>query len=211
MLSNPVPTGATKMKKIFEELQTWSVFNETKQLDFNGWYLKIKTFPILVDPPAMTPQDIKEVEFLGIPQRIYLTNKHHTRASAEHQKRWGSKIFIHEEDKPLMEIPVDGTFTDGEILVDELQVVRIPFAKTPGECAFFWPQKNVLILGDAIISPPQGLAMLSDDKFKDPVKARQGLLALRGLDFEILLMGDGKPILKDAKKIVEAFIQKENP
>ena len=197
------------MKKILPELYTWSIFNEPKQLDFNGLYLKTAHHSILIDPPPMQPEDIAQVESFGKPHRIYLTNKHHTRAAEEHRVRWGSKIYIHQDDAPLMEIKADGTFSDGELLEEELEAVRIPDAKTPGECGFYWAKNSVLILGDAIIGKPAGgLSMLSDDKFKNPTLARQGLSVLRGLHYDILLVGDGQSIMKHAKKTVDEFLTK---
>jgi glyoxylase-like metal-dependent hydrolase (beta-lactamase superfamily II) len=196
------------MKKILNHLYTWGVFNQDKQLDFNGLYLRTPQRFVLIDPPPMQPKDIEMVESFGIPKKIYLTNKHHTRDSAEHRARWGSKIFIHEGDAPLMEIPIDGTFSDGELIEEELEAIRIPDAKTPGECAFYWPNNSVLIVGDALIGKPEGkVSMLSDDKFKDPRLARLGLSVLRGLNYDVLMVGDGHSILHNAKAVVDAFLK----
>jgi len=195
------------MKKLHESLYTWSLYNEEKQLDFNGLYLKTLHHSVLIDPPPMQDSDLAEVEFLGKPHRIYLTNKHHTRNSAPLRERWGAKVFIHEDDAPLMEISVDGTFSDGELLENELEAIRIPDAKTPGECAFYWKKNGILIVGDAMIGKPEGkLSMLPDEKFKDPKRARQGLLALRGLEFEKLLVGDGYSIYSNAKQALEELL-----
>lgn len=195
------------MKQILENLYTWSIYNEEKQLNFNGLYLKVKEDWILMDPPSMSEEDFQFVEKTGKPQKIYLTNKHHTRASEIFRKRWESKIFIHEKDQALMEISTDGAFQDGEILEGEFQVIHIPDAKTPGESAFFWPSQKTLILGDAVIGKPTGsLSMLPNEKFKDPKLAREGLRVLAGLDFEILLLGDGAPLLHQAKDIFSSFL-----
>lgn len=199
------------MKYIAPGIYQWSVFNKEKGLDFNGLYLQTKAGPFLVDPPSLSPDEIKEVEILGKPVRIYLTNKHHTRDAAVHRKRWGARLLVPDGDQALMEIPVDGTFSDGELLAEEIRVIDIPDSKTPGECAFYWPQKKVLILGDAIIGKDGALAMLPDEKFKDPGAARRGLRVLRGLEYENLLVGDGKPVLGKASRVVEAFINQVSP
>jgi glyoxylase-like metal-dependent hydrolase (beta-lactamase superfamily II) len=199
------------VKQIQRGLYTWHVFNEQKGLNFNGLYLQTRTGAVLIDPPPMSPEDQAEVEALGAPKNIYLTNKHHTRDSLAHRRRWDCPIFIHELDKRLMEIDVQGTFFDDEVLVGELKAIRIPDAKTPGECVLHWFSRKVLIVGDAIIGKDAGLAMLSDEKFPDPRLARQGLRVLQGLDYDCLLVGDGTSILTNARPVVEAFIRKENP
>lgn len=195
------------MKTLMDGIHTWHVFSEEKQLNFNGLYIQSAAGPFLVDPPPMDEGDIAQVEQLGKPLRIYLTNKHHTRGSQEHRDRWGCGLWVPEDDKSLMEIPVDGTFNDGELLMEALEAVQIPDAKTPGECAFHWPDRKVLIIGDAIIHKPGGLAMLPDEKFKDPAAARIGLRVLQGLEYDTLLVGDGEPILTGASEQVEAFIK----
>lgn len=184
----------------------WSVFNEEKGMDFNGLYLQCQGGTLLIDPPPLSDEEIPQIESLGKPQFIYLTNKHHTRDSAAHRKRWGAKVLVPEDDRPLMEIEVDGTFSDGELIAGDLEAINLPDSKTPGECAFHWPAKKILILGDAIIGTDKGLAMLPDEKFKDPALARSGLRVLQGLEYDILLLGDGKCVTSNASQVVEKFI-----
>jgi glyoxylase-like metal-dependent hydrolase (beta-lactamase superfamily II) len=199
------------VKKILDDLYTWSVFNEQKKLNFNGLYLKAGGSFILIDPPPMSLDDRTFVEKTGAPARIYITNKHHTRASIDFRHDWKSRIYIHEKDQPIMEIMADETFSTGEMLEGELQAIRIPDAKTPGEVALYWAKNKALIVGDAMIGKPEGsLSMLSDDKFKDSKKARLGLNVLREYDFDILLVGDGASILKNAKTIFEQFLNQQS-
>jgi len=198
------------MKKILEDLFTWSVFNEEKKLNFNGWYLKTASSFHLIDPPPLAPEDIQFVEKMGTPKRIFLTNKHHTRASLDHRQRWGARISVNEKDQPIMEIMVDDTFSDNALLEGELRALRIPYAKTPGECALFWEKNKTLIVGDAVIGKPEGfLSMLPDGKFKDPKQAREGLRVLRECSFDKLLVGDGTPILQNARTVFETFLKEQ--
>lgn len=195
------------MKKILADLYTWHIFNKEKKLNFNGLYLKAGGSYLLIDPPPMSEEDREFVEKTGKPKTIYLTNKHHTRASIDFRHEWGSRIYIHENDQAIMEIMVDGTFFSGEILAGELKVIHLPDAKTPGESALYWEKNKTLIIGDAVIGKPEGaLSMLPDEKFKDPKLARQGLEVLREIDFDALLVGDGNSILKDGKKVFESFL-----
>ncbi|HCU23887.1 MAG TPA: hypothetical protein DF383_02625 [Deltaproteobacteria bacterium] len=197
------------MKMIREDIYTWSVFSEEKQLDFNGLYLRTPRYTLLIDPPPMEEADRRQVESLGKPSRIYLSNKHHTRASAEHRELWGAALYVHEAERPLMEIPVDATFNDGELIDGELEVIRILDAKTPGECAFFWKKHGVLIVGDALIGKaPGALSLLSDEKFKNPEAFRRGLAVLRGFEFQKLLVGDGASIFSNAKQALEQLLHR---
>ncbi len=194
------------MNSLVPGVYQWSVFNEEKGLNFNGLYLQCQGGALLIDPPALSAEDIAEIETLDPPKFIYLTNKHHTRAAAEHRARWSAKVLVPEDDQALMEIPVDGTFSDGELIARDLEAINLPDSKTPGECAFHWREKKILILGDAVIGKPEGLAFLPDEKFKDPALARQGLKVLKGLDYDMVLLGDGQSIFTGARQKLETFI-----
>ena len=65
-----------------------------------------------------------------------------------------------------------------------------------------------MILGDALIGKVPGkLNMLPPDKYRDSKLAKKGLSKLLDYEFESLLVGDGEPILKDAKEAVKVFLE----
>ena len=49
--------------------------------------------------------------------------------------------------------------------------------------------------------------MLPPDKYRDLPLAKKELNKLLNFEFEILLVGDGAPILNDAKKAVKSFLE----
>ena len=88
-----------------------------------------------------------------------------------------------------------------------LHAVTVPENKSPGETALHWPERRLLILGDALIGkPPGGLSLLPTKMYADMTRAREGIMVLLKLDFDALLVGDGDPILQDGKQAVEAFL-----
>src|SRR5437867_1292238 len=120
------------MKKLADSVHTWWVFSEEKQLDFNGYYLALGETAVLVDPPALSPEDIAEIEALGRPTEIILTNKDHRRQAPRARELFGAPIAIHAADRALIDCEVDRTFQDGEQLGGALQVVHVPDGKSPG-------------------------------------------------------------------------------
>lgn len=160
--------------------------------------------------PVIPPAGVWEtINLKGKPKAIYLTNKHHTRKSVQFKEKYLSPIWIHEADKPLMEIPADKTFQDGEFLDGGFEVIQIKDNKTPGESAFHLNRGNgIMILGDALIGHPSGeLHLLPPPKISNPEKAKMGLKRLFDYSFDVLLLGDGTSILKEAKKSVEKFLK----
>jgi len=73
--------------------------------------------------------------------------------------------------------------------------------KSPGEVALHWPERKILIVGDSVIgNPPGRCGLLPDKVVDDPQRLRESVRGLLGLDFDILLVGDGEPILQNAKE-----------
>ena len=59
--------------------------------------------------------------------------------------------------------------------------------------------RRLLVVGDAVIgNPPGQLSLLGEQVMDDPAKLRASLRKLAALDIDVLLPGDGTPILADA-------------
>jgi len=197
------------MKEIFSGIWQWSIFNQDKQIDFNGWCVKRGDEVVVIDPPTPSQDVLAAIQKIGRPTAVLLTNKHHTRATEVIRRNFDSLVWIHEADKKLMEIPVDRTFKSGDSLPCGLQAVTVKDGKTPGETAFFLSgEAPILFVGDALIGKPSGsVSMLPADKFKDPDRAKEGLKVLLKYKFEALLLGDGEPILSNGRGILQTFLK----
>lgn len=187
---------------------TWARFSEEKQLDFNGYYVSLPGGAVLIDPPLLREEDADQIETRGAPSKILLTNKDHRRGAPEARRRFRCPIAIHSADVPLVGCEVDETFEDGDRIAGTLAVVHVPDSKSPGESAFWWADRRILFLGDALIGkPPGALSLLPPEKFKDTVRARKGLERLKILGAETILVGDGVSIVADGRAALESFFE----
>lgn len=199
------------MKEIVSDIYVWSWFSEEKQIAFNGFFVRSPAGAVLVDPPPYEPDDLRQMEELGAPVAILLTNVHHARQAAGLAKQFDIPIKIHEADARGVDVPVAATFQDGDSLGAGLVAVHVPDAKSPGETAFHLPTGGVLIVGDALIGKPAGeVTLLPPQKYPDPIKARDGVRRLLELSFEALLVGDGESILHNAPAAIQRFLQTSN-
>ena len=90
--------------------------------------------------------------------------------------------------------------------VGPFTIVAVP-GKSPGEVAFHWPERKLLIVGDAVIgNPPGHCGLLREKVMDDPARLRQSVRQLLGLDFDALLFGDGASILRDAKLRLQELV-----
>jgi glyoxylase-like metal-dependent hydrolase (beta-lactamase superfamily II) len=195
------------MQEIVPGIHTWSWFSEEKGIDFNGFFVRGPEGAVVIDPPPYGDADLDRMKQLGPPQAILLTNGHHLRNARDLAGQLGIPIRIHEADAAMIDPAPDGTFSDGDPLPAGLATIGIPDGKTPGETALHVPWANAIILGDALIGKPAGsLNLLPAGKFKDPAKARDGLRRLLEVPFDIVLVGDGTPILRRGKEALQEFL-----
>lgn len=192
---------SSPMKQLLDGVWTWSTFDEARKVDFNSYWVDTGSARVVIDP---VPGDVDaELERLGRPTEIIITNKDHRRAAPRLRERFGARLLVHALDRPLMDCEVDRTFEDGELLAGALRVVRLADQKSPGESALHWPARRLLFLGDALWGKPAGaLTMLPDAKYPDPAAARRGLRPLALLDVDAICMGDGAPILSGAGRVL---------
>ncbi|MEE9130898.1 MAG: hypothetical protein V3T84_12835, partial [Phycisphaerales bacterium] len=79
--------------------------------------------------------------------------------------------------------------------------------KSPGEVAFHWPERHLLIVGDAVIgNPPGRCGLLREQVMDNPQRLRQSVRRFLDFDFDTLLVGDGEPILEGAKARLEELV-----
>ncbi len=199
------------MKEILPGIHTWSWWCKEKGMNFNGHAFVREATLIVIDPPPFGPGDREALLALGKPAEVILTNRHHDRASREMRREFGARVWIHEADAPDLPEPPDVAFREDQALPGGLRAVRVPDNKTPGECSLWLPAEDgsgVLILGDAVVGkPPGSLNLLPADKYRDVLKARQGLRVLLDLPFDSLLLGDGESFPMAGRSALDRFLE----
>lgn len=188
----------------------WSWYSEEKGMNFNGYLIGQGKERVVIDPPQMSIDDKQDLSIDGA-KAVILTNRDHTREAKECRLLLNTKVWAPEADAPEMgSVTIDQTYKDGDLLPAGLKAVSIPNGKSAGESALYLSQHGgIFILGDALVGMPDGtLKLLSPDKYTDVKKAKEGLRRLLDYEFEIVLVGDGNPILSGGKKAVEAFLNR---
>ena len=198
------------MIKLLDEIYTWSVFSDEKQLNFNGWFIQnqLSSFGnIIIDPPEPSEKDLVQMQKLGGVQQIIITNQHHIRRASVIREKFNSKLQINSADAPNIELTIDTKFTNGSLIAGFLKAVVVPNNKTAGETALYWEDRKLLYVGDALIGDPPGkLRLLPEKMYADIQRTKDGIKTLMDLDFDTLLVGDGDSILSGAKTAMAEFI-----
>lgn len=196
------------MREILPDILTWSRFSEPHGYDFNGYLIRDPGGNLCVDPVLPDDADLDAIARAGV-AKVVLTNRNHSRASNAVRERTGATVLIHPDDAPHAR--AQGTQIDGALRIGDavgpLVVVAAP-GKSPGEVALHWPSRGILIVGDAVIgNPPGRCSLLREKVMDDPQGLRRSVATLAALDFTALLVGDGVPILHDAKARLAELVQ----
>jgi glyoxylase-like metal-dependent hydrolase (beta-lactamase superfamily II) len=196
------------MREILTDIFTWPWFSEPHGYNFNGHFIRHADGNLCVDPVEPGDEDLAELARQGV-ARILITNRNHSRAANKIRARTGARTAIHAADAPHAR-------SEGAELNDELKVgdnvgpfvvVGAP-GKSPGEIVLHWPERKILLVGDAVVGDPPGRCKLLPDKVvDDPPRLRESARGLLALDFDTLLVGDGVPILQSAKERLRELIQ----
>ncbi len=188
------------METIAAGIRTWTWFSAPHGYNFNGLLLAHPEGNICIDPVEANAADLDEI-VRARPARVLLTNRNHVRAANRLRELTGARIAIHPADAAYARnqgATIDAELAAGE-RVGPLSVVAAP-GKSPGEVALYWPERRILIVGDAIIgNPPGRCSLLREQVMDDPALLRQSLRRLLELDFDALLVGDGVSIMGGAR------------
>lgn len=198
------------MREVLGDIYTWAWFSEPHGYDFNGHLIRHAEGNLCIDPVEPGDDDLDEIARVGV-GRILLTNRNHSRAANTVRERTGARTAIHADD--AAHAREQGAALDDALAVGQTVgplVVVGAAGKSPGEVALHWPERRILIVGDAVIgNPPGRCGLLREKVMDDPPRLRESVRRLLDLDFDALLVGDGEPILEDAKarlaELVETF------
>jgi glyoxylase-like metal-dependent hydrolase (beta-lactamase superfamily II) len=195
------------MREVVKDVFTWPWFSEPHGYNFNGYFIRYPGANLCIDPVEPTAEDLEELARQGV-ARILLTNRNHSRAANTIRARTGARSAIHPAD--AAHARSQGTDLDDELRLGDnigpLAVIGVP-GKSPGEVALHWPERKILIVGDAIVGyPPGRCKLLAEKVMDDPARLRASVSALLALDFDILLPGDGEPILHGARERLQELV-----
>lgn len=198
------------MQEIIPGIFTWSWFSERHGYNFNGYLVCAAEGNICIDPVEPDAPTLDAIARLGV-DHIVLTNRNHTRAANMVRARTNARTAIHPDD--TAHAREQGTIIDGDLHVAQhvgpLVVVGVS-GKSPGEVAFHWPERRLLVVGDAVIgNPPGHCGLLPEKVIDDSARLRTSVRQLLDLDFDTLLVGDGRCIMTAAhdrlRELVETF------
>jgi glyoxylase-like metal-dependent hydrolase (beta-lactamase superfamily II) len=189
------------METISADIRTWQWFSTPHGYNFNGLLIAHPAGNFCIDPVEPAAADLEEIVHAR-PTRVLLTNRNHVRAANLVRERTGARVAIHPADAAYARsqgAAIDDELRTGE-RVGPFVVIGVP-GKSPGEVALHWPERKILVVGDAVIgNPPGRCGLLREQVMDDPARLRESVRALFAIDFDTLLVGDGVSVMNGAKE-----------
>ena len=196
------------MKRLHrEDLFGWSVFDESRNIDFHGVAWVRAGGNVLVDPVPTSAHDEAHLRELGGAATIVVTNSDHVRDAPALAERFGAKVLGPRGERDRFPIRCDAWLGQDDPVVPGLTAHEVSGSKTPGELALTL-DGTTLITGDLIRAHEAGrLCLLPDAKLADPGAARASarrLAALPGI--EAVLVGDGWPVFRHGGEALRELV-----
>jgi hypothetical protein len=197
------------VQEIAPGLWHWTARHEHLGIDVSSYYLSEQR--VLIDP-IMPPDGLAALERDGAPEHVVLSNRHHDRDAWRMREAFGCTVHcvrngLHELDGRGPVEPFDfGEQLPGGIVVHEVDAI------CPDETALHLPAQRALVCADGVVRWPgkDGLSFVPDNFMDDPEQTKAGLCdaytRLLELDFELLLLAHGEPVLADGKGALRAFL-----
>jgi hypothetical protein len=187
----------------------WTALRESIGSEVSSYYLEAER--VVIDP-MVPPEGIHWFEARGAPEHAVLTNRHHDRDAWRLRAAFGCTVHcirngLHELDgRGPVEAFEFGDEIPGGLIVHEVGAI------CPDETALHIPRHRALACADGVVRWRGGdrLQFVPDWLMDDPEQTKQGLRdayrRLLDLDFDLLLLAHGDPVVGGAQDALGAFV-----
>lgn len=188
------------------DLFGWSVFDASRNVDFNGTVWVREAGNIVIDPVALSAHDEAHLKALGGADWIVMTNSDHIRAGREIAEWTGARTAAPVGEQASWPFACDQWLGEGDELVSGLVAHALNGSKTPGELALVI-DGHTLVTGDLIRAHRGGsLMILPDPKLADRAEAVRSVVRLAELSgIEAVLVGDGWHVFRDGSALLRSL------
>lgn len=197
------------MREIAPGLWHWTAVRASIGAPVSSYYLEAER--VLIDP-MIPAEGVDWFEVHGAPEHAILTNRHHDRDAWRLREAFACIVHcIHNgmyelEGRGPVEAFEFGDALPGGILVYEVDAI------CPDETALHVPRHRALACADGVVRGRDALQFVPDRLMDEPEETKRGLRKayrrLLELDFDLLLLAHGEPVVGDAQKELREFVER---
>jgi glyoxylase-like metal-dependent hydrolase (beta-lactamase superfamily II) len=158
---------------------------------------------VLIDPHRLAADAFAR---LGEIEAIVLTTSSHQRAAWRLRRELGVPVYLPAAAKQVDEEP-DERYEEDDALPGGLQAVFTPGAGTTQHSLLLTRDAGVLFTPDFFIRPPdEALEWVPFGYMHDPEEAKRSVERLLGLEFDVLCLAHGAPLVGGAKEALRGLL-----
>ena len=194
------------MEQIAPGLWHWTARHDRIGAEVSSYYLEAER--VVLDP-VLPPEGLVWFEQRGAPEHVLMTNRHHDRHAWDLQRVFGSTVHcirngLHELDGRGRVEPFEfGDELPGGATAYEIDAI------CPDETALHIPAHRALACADGVIHYGGRLGFVPDHLMDDAEETKRGLRdayrRLLELDFDVLLLAHGPPVVGGAREALREF------
>ncbi len=197
------------MQEIAPGLWHWTARHEHIRTEVSSYYLERERVAF---DPLLPAEGLAWFEQHGPPEHVLLSNRHHDRHAWRLHEAFGATVHcirngVHELDGRGPVEPFDfGDELPGGVVVHEVDAI------CPDETALHLPAHRAILCADGVIRTRDSarLGFVPDFLMDDPEETKAGLCEayarLLELDFDLLLLAHGDPVLSGGKDALREFV-----
>jgi glyoxylase-like metal-dependent hydrolase (beta-lactamase superfamily II) len=198
------------MQEIVPGIWHWTARHEHIGVEVSSYYLEAER--VVIDP-MLPPEGLAWFESRGAPEHVLMTNRHHDRHAWDLHEAFGS--HVHCIRNGTHEIEARGPFVPFDF-GDELPGGAVAYevgAICPDETALHIPAHRALACADGVIHYGDSLGFVPEQYMDDPERTKRDLRAAYrnlldlDLDFDVLLVAHGTPVVGGAKQALREFAE----
>ena len=197
---------ATATEEIMAGLWYWSIEDER----IGGYIgaahaIQSESGTVLIDP---LPLEDGEFELLLPVEAIVLTAGTHQRSAWRLRRELG--VFVHAPAAVrLVDEEPDVRYSEGDELPAGLRPFFAPGPGTTQHALLLPGDPSVLFTSDLFVHEPgRELSFVPDEYVHDAAEARETARRVLELDFDVLCVGHGSPVLDDPKGAIRALLER---
>ena len=197
------------MQEIAPGVWHWTARHDHIGIEVSSYYLERERVAI---DPMIPPAGLEWFRTHGVPAHALLTNRHHDRHAWRLRASFGTTVHcirngLHElNGRGPVEAFDFGDELSGGIFVHEVDAI------CPDETALYIPAHRALACADGVTNMRQDGQLefvpdhLMDDPERTKVRLRAAYRRMLDLDFELLLLAHGRPLVGNGKEALRAFV-----